>query len=171
MKLLGNLMAVLLGCGLTIATRAGEKTDGPLDKDFLVKAAVANNAEIEVSKLAESRANSTQVKEFAAMLKKEHKAAYDKLGDLFKNRKIGVAAGLEIETRDEIKRLSKLQGNEFDRAFLQHMIRDHKRAISLFENQAKNGQDRDIRTYAKELLPDLRNHLTMAEEVAKTVAK
>jgi len=60
-----------------------------------------------------------------------------------------------------------LEGSEFDRAFLDHMIREHKTAISVFENQAKNGREADIRDYAKELLPDLRKHLKKAEELAK----
>jgi len=171
MKLLGNLMAVLVLCGFAIGTNAGEKSARPLDKDFLVKVATCNNAEIEIGKLADKRANSDQVKDFATMLVKDHKAAYDKLGDLLKNRKIGVAAGLEKETRDDIKRLGKLEGTEFDQAFLQHMIREHKKAISIFENQAKNGQEADIRDYAKELLPGLRSHLKKAEELAKTTAK
>jgi putative membrane protein len=172
MKLFGNLSAVLILGGLAVAwTRGGEKTARPLDKDFLVKVATCNNAEIEVSKLADKRANSAQVKEFATMLVKEHKAAYDKLGDLLKNRKIGVVAGLEKESREEIKRLSKMEGEEFDRAFLQHMIREHKTAITIFENQAKNGQEADIRDYAKELLPHLRNHLRKAEQLAKTASK
>jgi putative membrane protein len=168
MKLLSKLMAILVVAGMATGTGAGEKGERPLDKEFLVKVASCNNAEIEVGKLADKRSKSADVKDFANMLVKHHKAAYDKLGDLIKNRKIGVAAGLEKETRDEIKRLSKLEGNEFDRAFLDHMIREHKKAVSIFENQAKNGQEADIRDYAKELLPDLRMHLKKAEELART---
>jgi putative membrane protein len=171
MNHLGNVLAVLAVCVWPLATPAGQKSARPLDKDFLVKVASCNNAEIEISKLADSRANSAPVREFAAMLLKDHKAAYDKLGDLAKERKLGIAAGLEKETRDEIKRLSKLEGAEFDRAFLQHTIREHKKAISIFENQAKKGQEADIREYAKELLPDLRKHLSKAEELAKTAGQ
>src|SRR5204863_112868 len=150
MKLLSKLLAIVVIAGVAAGTGAGEKGERPLDKDFLVKVASCNNAEIEVGKLADKRSNSADVKDFATMLVKDHKAAYDKLGDLFKNRKIGIVTGLEKETRDEIKRLSKLEGNEFDRAFLDHMISEHKKVISIFENQAKNGVEADIRNYAKD---------------------
>jgi putative membrane protein len=165
MKLFGYLLAVLIVCDLATSGGAG-KADRPLDKDFLVKAATANNAEIEIAKLADNRAASAEVKEFATTVQKDHKAAYDRLGELLKTRKLGVAAGLEKETRDEIKRLSKLEGNGFDRAFLQHMVDEHKKAISIFENQAQNGREADIRDYAKQMLPDLRKHLTKAQELA-----
>jgi putative membrane protein len=172
MNKLCSFFVVLIAGGLatTAQERAGDN-DRPLDKDFLVKVATCNNAEIEVSKLAAKRSGSADVKEFATMLGKDHKAAYDKLGDLIKNRKVGVAAGLEKSTRDEIKKLSKLEGNDFDRAFLDHMIREHKKAIAIFENQAKNGQEPDIRDYAKDLLPDLRKHLKKAETLAQSAPK
>jgi len=157
--------------GLAGGMRANEKMERPLDNDFLVKAATANNAEIEVGKLAERRASSNEVKDYANMLVKDHKTANDKLGGLIKTRKVGVVAGFEKETRDEINRLSNLNGKDFDRAFLDHMIQDHKKAISIFENQAKNGKEEDIRAYAKEMLPDLQKHLKKAEELAKSTSK
>ena len=171
MKVASKLLVVLILGALTAGTRGGEKNDRPLDKDFLVKVATCNNAEIEISKLADKRSNSSQVKDFATMLQKDHKAAQEKLGDLLKSRKFGVATGLEKESRDEIKRLSGLDGKEFDRAFLQHAITEHKKAISIFENQAKNGKEADVRDYAKDLLPGLQKHLTKAEDLAKTAGK
>lgn len=171
MKLRGNAVAGAIIFALASATQADDPGDRPLDKDFLVKVATCSNAGLEISKLAEKKASSPEVKEFAVMLNKEHKAAYDKLGDLLKNRKVGTLAGLEKETRDEIKRLGDKEGKEFDRAFLEHMIREHKKAIAMVENQAQNGKEADIRDFAKGVLPDLRKHLKKAEELATNSSK
>jgi hypothetical protein len=38
----------------------------------------------------------------------------------------------------------------------------------MFEHQAKNGREADIRAYAKELLPHLREHLSRAKALAKS---
>ena len=105
------------------------------------------------------------------MVVKDHKAVGDQLAELLKGRKLAIAAGFDKETKDEVSRLSKLEGNEFDRAFLHCMVKGHKEAIGIFENQAKNGQEEDIRAYAKESLPDLRKHLAKAQALAKTVQK
>jgi putative membrane protein len=168
MKRFSFLPAFAIVCIVSAGAHGGDK---PLDKDFLVKAATCNHAEIEVTKLADRRSNSSDVKDLALVIQKEHKAAYEKLGELLKTRKVGVVAGLEKDARAEIKRLGALEGAEFDREFLLHMIREHKTAISIFENQAKNGQEADIRDYAKDHLPDLRKHLKKAEELAKTAGK
>jgi len=171
MKLAGNLFPPLIVGGLTANTYGGDKSDQPLDKDFIVKVASCNNAEVEITKLADKRSSSTDVKDFAAEVQKDHKAAQQKLAELLKSRKFGVATGLEKETREEIKRLSAMEGKEFDRAFVQHMITEHKKAISTFENQVKNGKESDVSDYAKEMLPGLRKHLTKAEDLAKTTNK
>jgi putative membrane protein len=156
---------------LALENRAAQKGEQPLDKDFLVKAATCNNAEIEISKLADNRSKSAQVKEFANTLVKDHKAAFEKTGELLKAHKLGVVTGLEKDTKDEISRLSKLEGAAFDQAFLQHMIQEHRKAISIVENQVKNGREADIRNHAKDMLPELQRHLNKAEELAKSSGK
>ena len=171
MKVIGSLVAMLVVGGFVAGTYGGEKADRPLDKDFLIKVATCNNAGIQVSGLADKRSESSQVKDFATIIVKDHKASGDQLAELLKGRKLAIAAGFDKETKDEVKRLGKLEGNEFDRAYLQCMVKGHKEAIAIFENQAKNGQEEDIRTYAKEVLPHLRKHLSKAQELTKTVEK
>jgi len=166
MALLRNLAAIVAIAGLTVGLRAGDNLL-PLDKDFLVKVASCNNAEIEIAKVAEKRASAPAVRDFATTIVKDHQTAFSKLGDLMKNRKVGVVAGLEKATRDEIARLKNLEGAAFDREFLDHMIKEHKKAIRMFEHQAKSGQEADVRDYAKGLLPDLQKHLKRAEELAR----
>src|SRR5262245_53893014 len=99
-------------CGLAIAwcvmavsfsQAQGQIKDQPLpalDKEFLLKDAVGNHAEIETGKLADSRSGTAAVKDLAAAIVKDHKAAYDKLAELLKGRKLAVVAGAEAEVRD-----------------------------------------------------------------------
>jgi putative membrane protein len=147
--------------------RGDDRTEMPLDDNFLIKAATCENAEIEAAKLADKHAASPKVKEFANRMAKDHRQNYDKMGEVLKNRKIGVVAGLEKDVKAELDRLGKLNGAEFDREFLQCTIKGHKHAIAMFENQAKNGKNEEIRTFAKNSLSTLRDHLKHAEELAK----
>lgn len=169
MKQVSSFVAVAVLVAFVNGSQGGEK--GPLDKEFVIKVASCNNAEIEISKLADSRSKTTEIREFAGKLVNDHKVAQDKLAELIKNRKFGVVAGLEKEAREDIKRLSKLEGNAFDQAFLEHMVVEHTKAISMFENQVKNGTDSEVRDYAKEMLPDLRKHLTKAQELSKKAGR
>jgi putative membrane protein len=171
MERLSVLGTVVVLAWMGTALSAGEKTTGPLDDDFLTKVATCNQAEVEFSKLADKRAGSERVKEFAATLIKDHQMLNDKVAELLKTRKVGVVAGTEKDTRDEVKRLSKLEGQEFDRAFIDRIAADHKKAITMFEEQVKNGKAADITTFAREHLPHLRKHLAKAETHSKSDGK
>ena len=171
MKQLGVFTAAVVILVLGAGTRGAEKGERPLDKDFLIKMASCNHAEAEISKLADKRAESKAVKDFATKLVRDHKETLKRIAQLLDTRKIGVVAGLNKEMRDEVNRLSKLEGGDFDRAYLQCMIKEHKNAIAIVEHQAKDGQDVDVRAYAEGALPVLRKHLDKAKELAKTVKR
>jgi putative membrane protein len=161
------LSTAVFACWAGVA-RADDQAQ-PLDDNFLIKAATTDNAEIETSKLADKRSGSQQVKDFAAQVVRDHEKSSDRLAKVIKNRKVAIVSGLEKETRDEIDRLSKLQRGEFDREYLRWMVKTHKAGVSVFENQVKNGKDAEIRSFADETLPTLREHLKRAEELAKTL--
>jgi putative membrane protein len=160
------LAVAIMGLGVNTSARA-EDAALPLDDNFLIKAGSCDNAEIQLSKLADKRAGSADVKQFAAQLIRDHEKNYDKLAEVIKNRKVAIVSGFEKSTKDDISRLEKLNGAAFDREFLNQMIAAHTKAIGIFENQVKNGQVADIKAYASETLPKLRDHLKRAEELAK----
>jgi putative membrane protein len=66
-----------------------------------------------------------------------------------------------------ISDLQQKQGKEFDKAYIEQMISDHKKVISAFESEAKNGSDADIRGFADSTLHVLRHHLDEAEKCHK----
>lgn len=145
----------------------GEDSSTPLDNEFLIKAAPMQQAEITISKLADKHSDSAKVKDFAAQVVKDHQQCYDKLAATLKNRKIAIVSGFEKPIQDEIDRLKKLHGADFDREYLSFMIKAHQKAINCFETQVKNGKDGEIREFAQGALPTLRKHLEEAEALAK----
>jgi len=166
-----KLFNALLSCTVLGLFATGVRADDakrPLDQDFLVKASTCSNACVEVSSLAEKRAESPKVKEFAAVMVTEHKKCQDRLAEQTKNRKIAVVSGLEQETKTDIDNLSKLKGAEFDRAYLSWIIKGHREGIAMLQNQADNGKDNDLRTFAKEQIPGMKEHLARAEELSKS---
>jgi len=161
------LSVVFLGASSMGASAA--KDEQPLDDNFLIKASSCTHAAINISKLADKHAASPKVKEFAAMAVKEHQQLFDKLAEIIKNRKIGVVAGLEKDTKADMDRLSKLEGSDFDREYLKWIIQTHKKAIPMVEAQIENGKDADSVAFAKEALPKIKEHLKHAEALAKNL--
>ena len=56
-------------------------------------------------------------------------------------------------------------GAAFDRGFIESQVKAHQEAITLFEQQAKNGSDADLKAFAQKQLPGLRNHLKQAQDL------
>jgi len=70
-----------------------------------------------------------------------------------------------------IRDLTTKSGAEFDRVFIDMMVENHRKGVSLFESQdkAKVG-DQELQNFVRDTLPTLRRHLTHAEQLQKTVS-
>jgi putative membrane protein len=63
-----------------------------------------------------------------------------------------------------MSRLEKLNGAEFDRAYMQDMVRDHQEDVAEFKKESENGGDQDLKGFAAKTLPTLQQHLQMAQD-------
>ena len=168
MKRVGILVVASVVFVLAGGARGGGPGKLPLGNDFLIKVATCNHAAIVIGKMAQTQ-GSPDVKAFAVRLVKDHEACSEKLAVLFKTRKVGVVSGTEAETKATIKRLGELKGTDFDREYLAWVIKEHRSALPMFENQIKVGKDDDIRVFATEGLDLGRKHLQKAQELAKAI--
>jgi len=62
-------------------------------------------------------------------------------------------------------RLSHLQGKEFDQAYAAAMVKDHQKMIAMFEQASQSATSNDVKELAQSLLPTLRKHLQMAQQL------
>jgi putative membrane protein len=56
-------------------------------------------------------------------------------------------------------------GKDFDKAFIDAAVKDHQKAIELFQNEADRGTDTQLKAFAKKTLPTLREHLKQAQDL------
>ena len=115
---------------------------------FLTKAMEANAAEVKLGELAESKAQDPRVKDYAAMVVKDHTMALDKMQMLMEQRvndKVSPATNTDWHTmkltpmqQKTFDRLSKLSGADFDREFMRMMVADHQAAVRDFETHARS---------------------------------
>jgi len=87
--------------------------------------------------------------------------------DLAMNMENNVNSGMQ---KPEV-RLEMLSGTGFDRAYAAKMVKGHEQAIRKFEIASTNLQDADLKKYAAKMLPTLRAHLRMAQELQAKVGK
>jgi len=140
---------------------------------FLSQAIEINQAEVEIGRLASSKATDKRVKSFADMMVKDHSGGLKKLQAL-----PGGNNTVKLSSKHEMlkTRLSGLSGKEFDREYIDAMASGHREAVGLFEKQAgeattPSSADSKVNTVARELLPTIKKHLTEAESIQKSLAQ
>jgi putative membrane protein len=67
------------------------------------------------------------------------------------------------------KKLQGMSGSDFDKAYMEAMVKDHQKDIDEFQREADSGKDADVKSFASETLPTLREHLQMAKDAASAV--
>lgn len=133
------------------------------DANFAVKAANAGMTEIESSKLALNTSANAGVKKYAQMIIDEHTAAASKLGTLASAKNITLPAALDTDSQDKVTDLSKKKGKDFDKAYVDMMVSDHKDAVDAFQKENTNTTDGDLKAFTAETIPVLQKHLDDAK--------
>jgi putative membrane protein len=135
------------------------------DQIFVMKAVMGGMEEVTLGKLAMQQASSPDVKNFGKRMADDHLKANEELLAIADKKGYKVPEQVSAKARQEIDKLASFQGQNFDQMYMTNMVQDHKKDIAEFENQAKNGQDPDVKAFAEKTLPTLREHLKLAEEV------
>jgi putative membrane protein len=98
----------------------------------------------------------------------DHTKANQELAEIAQKKNMPVATDLDPKHRTMADKLAKLQGAAFDREYLLGQVADHEQTVALFKTQIKEGKDADLKTFARETLPTLEDHLkTVRALVAK----
>jgi putative membrane protein len=139
------------------------------DREFVNKAATGNLAEIELGRVAAQRAARPSVRSFGERMVTDHGRSNAELTSLARSKGIEVPTALEPSQQAVRDRLSALSGNDFDRAYVSEMVRDHTEDIALFERAAEISTDPDLKAWAAQSLPMLREHLALARQVNSEV--
>ncbi len=139
------------------------------DTEWAVGAADAGLMEVEASKLALQKGSSAEVKQFAQMMIDDHSKANEELKSAAAAKNITLPTTLSADKQDKINKLNEKSGRDFDVAYMDQMVDDHKKVIDHFKDEANNGKDADLKAWAAGKIPTLEHHLEMAENGKKAV--
>ncbi|MBC7893163.1 MAG: DUF4142 domain-containing protein [Sphingobacteriaceae bacterium] len=143
-----------------VAEEANEKTGNAADDDheFIVQAASGGMLEVELGKMAQEKGQNQRVKDFGAMLVKDHSAANDELKALAGAKGVVLPATLGDDHQKLVDELGQLSGAEFDKRFAEIMEKDHDKDLKEFKEIADDGKDADLKAFAAKTLPTLQQH-------------
>ncbi len=134
------------------------------DREFVTKAAQGGMFEVESSRLALRKNISEQHREFAQMMVDDHEDANDRLAELVRRKGGTLPGGMSRDHERELEELRKLDGPEFEKRYVQAQARAHDEAIETFEDGAQSLHDGDLKRFANETLPKLREHRRHLDE-------
>ena len=139
------------------------------DKHFVNKAAQGGLAEVQLGQLAQQNGSSSAVKDFGQKMVTDHTKANTQLQSVAQQKGITPPSDLDTHDKNTKDKLSKLQGAEFDKAYMQDMVKDHEKDVAEFRKEAQNAKDPDVKAFAQKTLPVLEEHLQLARTVAGQV--
>jgi len=139
------------------------------DRTFIMEAAAGGMAEVELGRLASQKASRSEVKEFGQMMVDDHTKANNQLMKIAQDKGLAAPHALKPQDKTTEDHLAKLSGQAFDRAYVQHMVKDHQKDVALFRKQSTVASDSDVKQFASSTLPTLEKHLKRAQELEQIV--
>jgi putative membrane protein len=142
------------------------------DSKLMTDLAQANMAEIETGKLALEKSSNAEVKSFAQHMIDDHGAALKELHALAQGKGVKLPDGPGLEHKAMATALKATKGDTFDSQYIKRVgVGDHERTIKLLQKVQKDGKDADLKAMAAKMLPTVQQHLDMARQQEKAIAK
>jgi putative membrane protein len=138
------------------------------DEKMMKELAITNMAEIQAAQIALDKSKDDQVQKFAQKMLDDHTKAHEKVRDLAQIKNVALPKELDGKHQAEIKKLSSLDGDKFDKTYLQRGgVSDHKQAMQLLERIEKRAKDPQLQAMATDLKPTISEHRQMAMQLVK----
>jgi putative membrane protein len=149
----------------TATNNAGNQMVDQSTRDFVADAATGGMMEVELGNLAQQKAKNQRVKDFGKMMVDDHTQANNTLKDIASRKNIAVPATITDDQKKEMDKLSKKSGADFDKAYVDMMVEDHKKDIDAFKKATDKVGDNDIKNFVTNTLPTLQKHLDSIQAI------
>jgi len=135
------------------------------DAKFVTKAGEINLAEINIGRLAAQRASRQDVRQFANQLVQDHSMNLQQLNQLANRNHWKGAERMDQEHQQLFQKLATMEGQQFDREFVQKMVEGHKKAAEAFKHASENCKNAELKQYATQTLAAIQQHEKEAQRL------
>jgi putative membrane protein len=139
----------------TSDTKGAKGNVSSADKRFVESAAKGGMMEVAMGKVAASRAQSSEVKQFGSRMVTDHSKANNEL------KSIASKKGLSLPGEPSAGDFKS------DATYMAMMVKDHEKDLAEFQQEAKNGNDPDLKRFADKTSKIVAEHLSMARRINK----
>lgn len=157
------LLALAIPFTLGHAADPSPLSDG--DLTFIKKATIAGLMEVQASEAALKRTLTPEESAFTKQLISDHQKMTDELVSIAKRKGVTAPTAVPADEQAKLTKMAEIKDKDFNEEFLEHQITCHKKAIDLFEDEADDGKDADLKAFASRTLPTLKAHLDTAKQL------
>ncbi len=135
------------------------------DSKFMMMAAMSDMNEIGLSNTALSKSSNEDVKKLAQMMVDDHTKASEELKPIAMSKNVMLPTEMDSKHKAAMEKMSAMSGSGFDREYVKMMVKDHEKAVAMFQKEANNGKDAEAKAFAAKTLPTLQGHLDMSRNM------
>ncbi|WP_158700930.1 DUF4142 domain-containing protein [Phytohalomonas tamaricis] len=141
-------------------------------ENFVDGASAINMGELDAVEMAldDDKDVPPEVKQVAQKIQKDHTQANQKLKQIAESKDLDMSATANMTSMASAPRLMVEDGKSFAADFAKLQVTAHKEAIAFFERASNELQDQELKQYATNALPKLKEHLQMAQDLQQKFA-
>ncbi|MBC7742284.1 MAG: DUF4142 domain-containing protein [Bdellovibrionaceae bacterium] len=162
---------------LAAAATTTAAASGPGDDEIAHIVVTANNIDIEAGKLAQSKSQNKEVKDFAKQMVTDHSAVNKQATDLAKKLKVkpkdnSTSKSLMDGAKENIANLKGLKGVEFDKAYVDHEVAYHVAvADAIDKTLIPSAKNEELKALIVKVRPAFVAHLEHAKSLQSKLTK
>jgi putative membrane protein len=139
----------------------------PNDRMFVKQALEGGMAEVQLGQLALQKSNNADVKQFAQRMVDDHTRLGEQMKPIAQQIGVKIPDGPSKKDKALIARMQALNGDDFDKAYVKDMVKDHKADLNDFKTEAQNGSDPKVKAAATQGSQVIQQHLEMIQQIAQ----
>ena len=133
---------------MTEVAKGSTGANGADDMKFAKNAMIFGLTELQLGKLAAEKASSDSVRQFAQKVAEAQEKANAQLKQIAANFKIPVPDEVDPKHASRVDKLSKLSGEEFDKAYVKDELKEREHNDRDFYMESMNGSNPALKDFA-----------------------
>jgi putative membrane protein len=135
--------------------------------DFVNNTASSNMLEIQLGNMAQQKAKSQRVKDFATMMVNDHTQAGNDLKGIATTKGINVPNALKGDDQKHMDEMNKKPaGADFDKEYMHMMVNGHTKVLNDLKKASNDLKDNDLKMFATRTAPVVQKHLDSAKAIS-----
>ena len=139
------------------------------EQGFVGTVANGGRLEVKLGEYAATNAANPEVRQFAQEMVDDHTRANQNLDIAAKAEEMKVPADLEKKQQETYDQLTKLKGEDFDRAYMKQQVKAHEDTVAALKKEIARAPDTQLGRWASTTLPTVEAHLQHARALAAEI--